>query len=66
MSLSKTLHPLLSIGLTQEDRKMSRHDLRFLTSRLSIKQTNNELLSISDDMCLSLDYPCSALILRQV
>ena len=66
VSLSNTLHPLLSTGSTQEDRKISRHDLKIVDFEVKHKKTNNKLLSISDDMCLSLDYPCSALILREV
>ena len=40
VSLIKTLHPLLSTGSTQEDRKISRHDLKIVD--LEVKHQTNK------------------------
>ena len=43
MSLSKTLYPLLSTGLIQEDRKLSQYDLKIID--LDINHENKQNIS---------------------
>ena len=38
MSLSKTLYPLLSTGSTQEDSKLSCHDLKLVNYEADLKK----------------------------